>query len=268
MNYTNNVSMLLDLIVIVVLIVSIRKGMHKGLVMLISGIVSLFAGIFGGRVFAEALYKQTASKLFLPRVRDAITKAIAEIKFPQAGAAATEFTKTFSDAITKVAKDARLPAFSTESLYSFFKSATAPIVSTAQDFINASATVVAERIAYVLLFVIGFLAIEGIMFFALRIVNLIAKLPILNMVNRLIGALIGALSGVLFLMVLLWIVSVFVPGAKADGGFLSPSIINGTYLAKGIVNAYNKMIPLPYQSLSPKMIGDLISYATKLIKPM
>lgn len=92
---------------------------------------------------------------------------------------------------------------------------------------------VSNVVAFALIFVVTVLAIQIIGF----IIGKIAKLPVLNVTNRVLGLLLGAVLGIIFLFVFVAIVKVLVPYIKLDGEYLTVGALEeGTIIYKYLVN--------------------------------
>lgn len=92
---------------------------------------------------------------------------------------------------------------------------------------------VSNVVAFAVIFAITVLIIQIIGF----IIGKIAKLPILNVTNRLLGLLLGAVLGLIFLFVFVAIVKVLVPYIKLDGDYLTVGALEeGTIIYKYLVN--------------------------------
>lgn len=88
---------------------------------------------------------------------------------------------------------------------------------------------VSYKITYAALFVIVFLLSLLIYNLLLKLLNLTAKLPILNFANKALGLLLGLIFGYLAAMAIAYILSKF-------GIILSDSVIEQTHLLKFIMN--------------------------------
>lgn len=119
--------------------------------------------------------------------------------------------------------------------YESYLAAQPSIAAALEGTIAAAVTAMAESIAYCILFAVCFVAI----YWAISVLigglgRLVRKTP-LGLLNHLGGGALGLAGGALLLLVLLVLLSVFSPQTFGEYGVLSPSVVEGTLLLKGIL---------------------------------
>lgn len=89
-----------------------------------------------------------------------------------------------------------------------------------------------ESIVFLLLALVLFFLFSAVCGVILRLLNMVAQLPVLHTCNTLLGGVTGALTGVILCTCALWALKTFVPAIYSDGGLLSPAVMQETELAR------------------------------------
>lgn len=241
-------STILDVAVVIVLVISFLRGLKKGLLGFFIGILSLIVGIFGGRYFADTYSEQFASSKLLPWVSEKVEAAVSNIDYPTESLIITADNAydTLYNLIDETISKVDIPGIS-------FIKAILPIIENAKEISgeyitnvgetikSATASVVAKRIAYFIIFIIAFFIIQGIAFFVFNIINSIFKLPIIGSVNRLAGGLLATLFGAITLTIVFWVVTIIMPFTTDPGGILSEEVLSETKVAFYFADAYDNL---------------------------
>ena len=224
-------SLILDIVILGIVIIFIVRGLSKGLIMSLSGLVSLVVSIFGGSYIAKAFSRKLGYAWIRPWVHKALSIASEGTQIPADGVLTGEGTLTAnaSESLTGIVESSELPAFSFEGT---FGSIGKHISETGSEILHAATDVISERIAYILIFIVAFVVIQVLVRILFRVLNLVGKAPVLNTVNRLGGGVLGLVSGLLLVMLILWFALTFVKPATEPGAILSDSVLKSTYLAK------------------------------------
>ena len=223
--------MVLDIIILGIIAIFVYRGLSRGLIMSISGLVSLVMGIFGGSYLARTFSGKVGQVLIRPWVHKALNLASEGVQIPADGVVTGEGTLTSSavESLTGVIESSNLPSFSFEGTFGTIGKL---IYETGSEIIHAAADVISERIAYIIIFIAAFVIIQILVRILFRVLNLVGKAPVLNAVNRLSGGVLGLISGILLITLVMWFALTFVKPAVEPGAILSDSVISNTYLAK------------------------------------
>lgn len=234
-------SIQLDLIALAVLLFFTIRGIRRGLVMSISGVVGLITGILGGIFLADVLSKPF-SELLLPFIRRAVSGAAANrdlfqgIAIDGEGNLLSEAAKSISNIIS----GAELPKF---ALPGILVRVGEKIAETGADLLQAVAQAVSERIAYLIIFVFAFFALQLLVFVLFKAIDLAAKVPVIKTLNGWGGAVLGLVSGLAFSAFLLWFIATFFTASTSDGGILSPNSIEQSFITKYLLQIVYRILP-------------------------
>jgi len=227
----NTTAIILDLLVLGILAVFLFRGLSKGIIMMLSGFAALVAGIFGGSYIAKIFSKPVGNALILPWVSKTLNLAAQGEQIPDGALinANGQLSESAAGSITGIMESSKLPRFSFEGI---IESIGQYIKDTGADLLKAASEVIAERIAYVALFIVAFIAIQVIVHLVFRLIDIVSKAPVLNTLNRFSGGAVGLITGALLILLLMWAASAFIKPATAEGGILSENIIEQSYIAK------------------------------------
>lgn len=220
-------SFLLDLGVILLFIIFVVEGFHRGVVRslldLVGAIVSLLLASYLASVFSEMIYHEFISGALIEKI-DSVLKSnvTADVN--------TQITAMFED----------FPQFVTNSLGVYGITA-----SSINDIINHSAgnapaeiesmisPVVINGIRTILVGVV-FIVLMAVIGTLVRSISRIFHLPILKQLNQLLGIVFGALKCVIILLILTLMIRVFVPMFNPVPQIFSEQSIESTFIFKHI----------------------------------
>ena len=192
-------SVILDIAIAAVLVLSVWIGGKKGLFRSLAELVVYLLGLIGASLAAGALTDRVVELLrpvleskVSEAISDYITGALADVPFGGAIAGL--------EGIGDLAGDA------------------------AQEAVDLLVETLLYNLAYVLVFLAVFLVFVLVLRIVINLGDLLLRLPVLHEMNTLGGILIGALKGVLIVCLILWLDS------KA-GVLLSPGAVQGSYIA-------------------------------------
>ena len=197
MNYT---VLLLDAVIAAVLLFFFLRGRKKGLILTLCGLAAFFVAIIGARMAVDA---------FSPMVADHLQPHLAAAFGEEFSAGLGEKLDELlsSDAQNDNAIVKLLITFGVydEVTQAIRDAVSGPASQTAAGAAAALARSVAEAIAAVLTFIAAFLLILIAWWLLSHTLDLAARLPVLNGLNRLLGGLFGLLQGMLILFLAAWV---------------------------------------------------------------
>jgi len=204
-------SIVIDIITVAIIILSALAGRKRGLIKTLSGIVALILSFSIAGFLANATTDKVSDEIVKPHVESFLNSQIDSTieRTPESD------TSVVSDILANLG----LPPEVIEN--ALHESISAPI-SSATDFL-------AQKITYALLFCIYFILSLIITTLLLKLVNLAAKFPGLNFVNKLAGLIFGILWGYLIVMALSFILLQF-------RIFLTDELVSQTFVLKFISN--------------------------------
>ena len=227
------VSIFLDLAILLILLYNIRSGYKRGFIMSLAGVVGLVCGIYGGSLAAD-LFSPAVSGYMIEPVRQAI-EAVGEAKDKETESA--EDSGRFDILVAGVAKKLKLPQ---DILAKFSQNSS--MDDLVDGFGEKLANEVAVQLARIVVFAVAFAVIEIVVFFLMRMLNAILKLPIIGLPNRIGGALLGGLKGGLFVAVCLWMIIYLIPTLTKNGPILSQETIDQSYVVGFAKESIDKLI--------------------------
>ncbi len=192
---TLTASLLLDLVLLVILVLFFVQGIRRGFVLTLCSLLAVILALIGGWYLAQH-YAQP--------VQAALEPMILERMLPNADSGASDQ--------------------SDQSLAEEVQSQVDEAAQTVQNAIlTQQAKVVAGMAARVLLFLAGFIIVLLVWVILCHALDLVAKLPGLNLVNKVLGGVLGLVKGLILLMVLRWLLcDVFrlIPEEVAAGSYV------------------------------------------------
>ena len=216
MNYT---VLLLDAVIVAVLLFFFLRGRKKGLILTLCGLAAFFVAIIGARMITDA---------FSPAVADWLQPHVSVAFGEELGANLEEkLDDLLSSDVSEDNSIARL--LITLGIYDDVTDAirdavSGPASQTAADASAALAHSVAEAVAGILTFIVAFLLLLAVWYLISHALDLAARLPLINGLNRLLGGLFGLLQGMLILFLAAWVLRLL--------DIVPPAIIEQTTLLK------------------------------------
>lgn len=194
-------SILIDFILIAILALCVWNGYRKGLILGIAGLLVLVVAFVGANLLAK-----TYSSEFMPIVEPIFDKIVDNAVLE---AENSEAIVLKSDTIDEEEKTYITGVESLKNMGIFEKSAKKVIESIknsadgfAKGLNNAIKTKLSETCCFLIVFIIAFLLIVIVFTIIANIVNLVFKLPGLELVNDIGGAVMGAAKGLVFVFVI------------------------------------------------------------------
>lgn len=230
--------LIVDLILLAILIISAILGAKRGLLLSLCSLLSV-AIAFAGAIFISNYCAAPVAEWIEPRVSSAVASAV-ESAIPEQ-VAGTELTL---DNILLTIDNSELPFGLDESLRDYIVQNfpaldTSAITESLTSFLSEKISI---AIAYIALFLVSFIVIKLIWKLLSRTLNLVTKLPGLNLINRVGGFLFGTLSVSIVLFVLAWLARMLFSNV------IPQSLIEQSYLFRFFmtVNPMNYLSTLPF----------------------
>lgn len=211
-----------DVIIAVLLLFFLWRGYRKGLVLTLCGALALLVAFLGAS-FLSAFLAEPVAKAIEPVVTNSIHDTVTSYyqRVPAENTSAEE-----SDWLSQLPLEELLEPLEGSKFFQGFADAFQQAVDdgvaeAAAHAAQALAHFVAVQIARTVLFLIAFIAILIAWFFISHALDLVAKLPVLNTVNRWTGAAVGLVEGALLVFIVCWL---------CKDSYLPAEAVRGTYL--------------------------------------
>lgn len=197
MNYTY---LIYDAVIVAVLAYFFLRGRKKGLILTLCGLAAFFVAIIGARMASDA---------FAPKVADLLQPRFSSVIEEQLGNGLAEkldeLLSAGEDTDNAIVKLLTSLGFYDEVADTIRSAVSGQAAQTAADVAVSLARAVAEVVAGVLVFVVAFLLLIVVWYLISHALDLAARLPIINGLNRLLGGLFGLLQGMLILFLAAWV---------------------------------------------------------------
>ncbi len=201
MNYLH---LLIDLAVVVALLVFYLRGRKKGFILVLCGLAAIFVALFGARFLSQQ---------FAPMVADSLTPhftAMVEEKLEVS-------PNNDPDQFLTGEADENSPLKEILELFGLEDPFADPVrdafneqlEEAAVNTVSALAHAIAKTVAEVVLFIVAFILLLILWALISRLLNLAAKLPIINVLNRLLGGFAGLIQGALILFFVAWLLRIW-----------------------------------------------------------
>ena len=216
----NYIHLIYDGIIVATLAYFFLRGRKKGLILALCGLAAFFVAIIGARMASDA---------FAPKVADILQPHFSTVIESHLGNGLEERLEelliTGEQGDNAIAKLLTALGFYDEVADAIRSAVSGQAAQTAADVAVALARTVAEVVAGVLVFIVAFLLITVGWFLLSHALDLAARLPILNGLNRTLGGLFGLLQGMLLLFLIAWVL-------RLMGGVIPQDTVEQTTLLK------------------------------------
>jgi len=229
-------AILLDVLAAGIPLFTAIRGLKRGMILTLASIL-VFILAFGGAYYASATFSDRAAELIQPKVYALVSEKM--------GLSETGGDITGSEDSTDTSASQPSDTSKKESLREFLNGITAFGVSAAaaitQDSLSEATTlagnelcayisdILSRAIAQTLVWTTAFLLLYLILTLLVRVLNLAAKLPGLNFMNKFLGLLLGLVLGLLIVLAATKILTMF-------SGVISRDITDNTYILRYIVS--------------------------------
>ena len=206
----------IDLVILAVIVFFTLRGFFKGLIMAIAGAVTVTAAIIGA-YFAASMFSHHIEGVIESPVSRWVENRMENIGPNAASQAVPSADSQLFDLLHRFGLNDNLIPFVSDSINSQIDRAT-------YTFQAAITSVLVSAAAHILTYIIAFILIYIALSLAARLLDTVAKLPILNTANKIGGLVGGLLQGVLLVWLAVYVLK-FV-------GVLGESAFEGTYLLR------------------------------------
>lgn len=244
------VPIIIDVVLLAILILFVLLGARRGLILSIAGLLALFIALAGAYYLARN-FSPTVSAWIEPKIsaslQEKFTKAATDQTDGQTGDQTGDQTGgTSSDqgggtggsetggAVTAQTGENQIVLLLKklglyDSVAKYISGAVTERVNNAGEAVStALAATLSQTIAFWALFFVCFVLILILVKILVRALNLVAKLPGLNLLNRLGGALFGLISGLLVLFLIAW-------ATRFAGSLLPEETVSKTYFLRTLI---------------------------------
>ncbi len=209
-----------DIIIAALLLLFLWRGYRKGFVLTLCGFLALFVAFFGASVLS-GLLAEPAAKLIEPAVASGIHDAVSV--YWQA-AQSVDGSGVLDDLPLEDLLEGLRDSPVYQAIAETFQTAVqAGAIELTGNAVQAVAHYIAVQIVRTALFGALFLLLLTAWFIFSRSLDLVAKLPVLNAVNRWSGAAVGLLEGALLVFIACWLL---------EDGFLPREAVQGSLLLR------------------------------------
>lgn len=230
---------ILDISVVLILLAFVGTGACKGLVMTLERSVSFVGGLIGAHIGASSLKGIVSSKFILPwlseQTNDSGYNPSVEILN-----GVGEFGKEMEQELIRMMENAGIPGFSLSGLWGRMIDG---LTGTGTNILDTEKHVVAERISYVIIFIILLIVIQLASLILFSSIDGLKHLPLLGWVNRVGGGAAGFLTGIGAVLLLMLLISVVYPKSAGPGAFMSPEVLADTHVAGKLYGIMNDILP-------------------------
>ena len=228
-------SFLFDIIIIAIIAFTIYRGVSKGFVKSVMGLVSLLAAFFAAYYFSDALAEiyneHVFSGLFVDRVSEAISPVIQKTgEIFDLEKLFNDMPEVFSDLLARYGTDVE----ELKAAYGSFGDASAQTLENMTEAIaEPIARSISAAIAFLTVFVIALIVLAVLTW----VIDLIFKLPILKSANKFLGFLLGCVCAFVYAYLFSELsVAVINAGIAFKPELFNENIINNSILLKYLAN--------------------------------
>lgn len=210
-----------DWIILIIIALYALLGLRRGFVVTAAytcgSLISLIAALI-----AASHFKQPVGQLLAPHMTDSISETMPQL---------TQTVDSVEEAWGGVSSYLQ----SILAAHGVSLSALQTSENPQQVLTDAISLSVGEAVAYILVFFVAYCIVKLVIHLIASALGLLTHLPVLHSCNALLGCLLGALSGLVLCTCVLWAMKLFVPAVYSDAGFLSPSVMEHSSIARQLV---------------------------------
>ena len=199
-----------EILIIGFLILSALWGAHKGLLESVGGVARIVASFVGAFLAAKVL-TPLATAAMQPMVEKAIADRLAAIDMGNLEETMQGFF------------------FASENMQETIHEIIANVTNEGMTLVSAAAQSVAQNIAFAVICVLAFIALMIVLWIVMKPLELMSKLPGLNLLNWLGGGAVGLVWGVLLVFVAVWAMTRF-------DLWLTPEMVEESQILQFFVN--------------------------------
>lgn len=206
-------AIIIDVAAVAIILVSALLGRRRGFIKTLSWLIAIALSLYLSSSFADIAAPVVSEKYVVPHLTSAVEKNIEAEKEP-APQSPVEYSEFF--------KNLGIPE-------GIITDATGEISKVISQNFTEPLTALVHNIAYKLtrtvLFVVFFLILLLVISLLLKVVNLAAKIPGLNFINKTLGLILGLILGYLIVIILSFILN-------KTGTYLTGEILEDTHVLK------------------------------------
>ena len=228
-----------DIVVVALLAAFAGRGVTRGLILSAGKLVTLAGGLVGAHLGAFYLKAPVAERIILPWLSastgGAAENGPVEQIMGELAAAGVEGERVLMDLLESMG----FPRFSISRGWGTLIDR---LTGTGTNIMETARNLVAQRIAYVLLFIILFLGIQLVMMILFTSMDGLKNLPIAGLANKLGGGALGLVTGGIAVWGIMTLLILFVPAVTEPGVILSPEVLDRTKVAKEVFEMARKFL--------------------------
>ena len=228
-----------DIVVVALLAAFAGRGVTRGLILSAGKLVTLAGGLVGAHLGAFYLKAPVAERIILPWLSastgGAAENGPVEQIMGELAAAGGEGDRVLMDLLESMG----FPRFSISRGWGTLIDR---LTGTGTNIMETARILVAQRIAYVLLFIILFLGIQLMMMILFTSMDGLKNLPIAGLANKLGGGALGLVTGGIAVWGIMTLLILFVPAVTEPGGILRPEVLDRTKVAKEVFEMARKFL--------------------------
>ena len=200
--------LIFDLIIAAALLFFLWRGYARGLILTLCGLLAIFVAFIGATLVSNAVAQPVADAI-QPMVEHSLQHSVDS--YYQYTPPAEESGSARDDSfLEELPLDEVLEALRDSPLYRGFVEAFQStigqeVAEATSHAVQAIADYIAVQIARTVIFLLAFVAILVVWFLLSHALDLVAKLPVLNGLNRWGGAIIGMIKGGLLVYIAVWL---------------------------------------------------------------
>lgn len=204
-------NLLCDLLIVVVLGVSIYLGKKNGMIKTFFGFFGSIIAFVLTAVFARPFGSFLTEKVFYPFFKNRFLDSLSD----STGQSASSLD--FLDLPESARKVLSGFGVETEKLTDYVKSIPETVEESVTESVGRFVVMpIAEAVGYACAFLALFIVFSILIRIVVRLLDLVAKLPVLNFANTVLGVVAGAVQGVFFAMVIASLLVVAAPALQGS----------------------------------------------------
>lgn len=194
--------MIVDIVIVLILIFFAWRGARKGLILTLFSMLGLVVALLGARFLSNTFYEPVSDI-----IQPGIYQSVKDLEEKALGGFDLELNETLdssADSLIDILREQDLFPGLTDLLESAVE----------KNSVNSSgglsatetlSTYLAQLLARLVLFVLGFIVILLLWFLISRALDLAFRLPILNVVNVVGGLILGLVKAIVIVVILVWV---------------------------------------------------------------
>ena len=213
--------LLIDLVALVLLLLFALNGRRRGIVKTLSGIIALILAFYLAGWLTQATTPYLSEHYVEPWLYNSIMpemKPVADVQQP----AEDSIVDQIGDALNKIG----FPENSVQDFLDHFK---IDVSSSLENAVTSTSRSLGYKLTYAGCYILYFLLLLLVLRLFARLLDSLAHIPGLNLINRMLGLLLGLLFGYLTILVVSYILS-------RTGVLLSDSLIGQTRVLRFLLS--------------------------------